>query len=204
MRKAITTTLYVAGIFLFTCCNNSGVETKASLDSKDAPVKAEEKIAVKSCCFFDKEEVAQFFPPATTDLPLAKDGALSGNLVCSEDGDTESSLSKTYLTSSGRLVLKISDYCINPRRLELDYKRRYQNTLKVYGEDQQVKEITDQAGMYKGFAIFSAKNKASYLVVIVDDRFGITITGVNQDKITDIVSLFESIPAGKLAGFKKS
>ena len=150
----------------------------------------------------DNKEAQQFFPATTADLKPAQ-GAPSGNLVCTEDIGSENGLTQTYINGKGRLVLKINDYCISPRKLELDYDRRYKITLKIYGADRELKDLSGPNGSYKGFAIYSATNKTSYLVVTVDGRFGITIVGVDQDNFADITRLFEMIPVDKLAAFKK-
>jgi hypothetical protein len=194
MKKITSFILLLVSLFIYTSCNNSGVETKAKVDVKAGNV--------KSCCFMDNEEAQQFFPVATSDIKPAQ-ASPTGNLVCTEDVGPENGLTQTYTTGKGRLVLKINDYCINPRKLELDYDRRYKTTLKIYGADRELKELSGPNGSYKGFAVYSATNKMSYLAVIVDGRFGITVVGVDQENFTDINRLFEMIPVEKLAAFKK-
>lgn len=194
--------LLAAAAFISACNNNAGIETKSSLNDDKA---INEKLApgTGSCCFMSTDEANRFFPAGSAEIPAADNQPASGNLQCTQDGETESSLSKSYLNGNGRLVLKLSDYCVNPRRLELDYNRRYTNTLKIFGEDKVEKELADPSGRYSGFTVFSAKNKSSYLVAVVDKRFGVTISGVDQVNGDDIVRLFNMIPLDELAGYGK-
>jgi hypothetical protein len=208
MKKKPGIIFLIAGLLIMSACNNSSIETKASRKDKsknnDTGLSSTKPVVKpRSCCFMDNDEVMPFFPVATGNIKKVQNGTVSGSLYCSEDAEMESGLLQTYTTGTGRLVVKITDYCINPRKLELDYDRRYKNTPKAYGDDKEMKDLSGANGIYKGFAVYSAKNKSSYLLAMVDERFGVTITGVDQEKFDDILRLFELVPVDKLAAFRK-
>jgi hypothetical protein len=208
MKKPSLITTGLSCILIVVSCNNSDLHTKASTDSAmrnndsiSTPVSPSEK-KDGVCCFSTMDEVYQFFPTGGPDMQPSGDD-YSGDLVCKNDAETQSSVSRSYASGNGKLTLRISDYCINPKRVELDLERRQKNTINLYGKDKEVKDLADAHGLYHGFAVFSAAAKNNYLHVVVDGRFSVTIAGTNQDNFSDIFKLFALIPMDKLAAFKR-
>jgi len=194
---------------LIGACNNSDLHTKASTDSTsgadektESPSTSDSKTSNKpaACCFSSIDEVKQFFPAGDAEVKTSG-GEPSGDLICQNDPETQSNISCGYTIGNGKLMMRISDYCINPDRVEQDYEKRHTNTLNVYGKDKEIKDISGEN--YKGFAVYSASGKNGYLQAIVDGRFIITIAGTNQTNFNDIFKLFALVPMSKLAAFKK-
>jgi hypothetical protein len=150
------------------------------------------------------EECQQFLPASGDKIrQIAAIDPVTGELNCSEDTDTPNSVTQVYSTGSGKLTLRIHDYCTSPAKSGIDYDRKYKSVLAVYPKDREIKELGTENSLYKGFAIYSPTDKSAYLHAVVDGRFKVTIAGTGQDGLSNILSLFNSIPLDKLGAFKK-
>jgi hypothetical protein len=230
MKKFVFLTVLTVILAWSTACNNSGLPSNASNDSVPRPKDSVDistgntgtnnkdntapgtntgtrettgpnapSKETSTCCFESMDEVQQFFPAGTNDIKPVDD--VSGNLLCPDDSETQSTVSKSYMMGSTKFNVRISDYCINPRRIETDYERKHKNTLDIFGKDKEVQDLSGAS--YSGFAVYSPSGKNSFLYVVVDKRFGVTIAGNNQSSFMESLKMFDQLPVSKLAGFKK-
>jgi len=198
--------IFSAMLFGASCNNSSGLASNAggsasSADSNSPSSKRNDK--ERACCFVNEDEGQLFFPAASGTIKPQTESTPVGDLNCSASGDSPSSFAKVYVSGSGKMTLRINDYCINPRRSQMDYDVKKKNTSDLYGKDIVTRDITDPTGAYSGFAIFSPSQKNAYLHVVVDGRFSIVVTGIYQQSIEDVISLFKMVPIDKLVAFKK-
>ncbi|MBL0154491.1 MAG: hypothetical protein IPP93_13800 [Chitinophagaceae bacterium] len=191
--------LPVIFLVLASCNNNAGLADKAADDSNKQAASAAAKKT--SCCFMNPADGQRFFPAASGSISPVDTTEAFADLYCSEEGDSPSSFTKAYKSGEGRMSLRISDFCINPHRAETDYEKRKKVTVDSYNADRELRDLADGHGNYKGFAVFSPSGKSAYLHVIVDGRFSITIAGISQHSIDDVISLFKMVPLDQLAGF---
>ncbi len=224
MKKPTLAFAALAWLVLGIACNNSGEEKKVTNEveslSKTAPAGVDKNVTdvessnknvpaavtkpASKCCFANMDECRQFLPISGEHIKqVVSTDPETGELICSEDVDTPNSVTQLYTAGSGKLTLKISDYCISPAKAAVDYDRKYKTTLAVYPKDREVKELADPNGRFKGFAVYSPSDKSSYLHAVVDGRFKVTIAGSGQDKFSHILDLWSTLPVDKLAAFKK-
>jgi hypothetical protein len=201
--KLQLTSMIIATLF-FCSCNNSGLADKASgdINTEDSDLIKANKSKALACCFLDENEGQQFFPAGSATIKPVN-AAASGELNCSENGDSPSSFSKIYQSGSGKMTLRINDFCSNPRRSQSDYDLKKKNTMILYGKNQADQNLDDPGGLYTAFVVYSPSQKMAYLQAIVDKRFAVIISGIDQQSADDVIALFKMVPVNQLAAFKK-
>ena len=191
---ALTTILIV--------CASCGNSTEQTPPVSESDIKKEEPTTESSgpknyCCFKTAEDGQQFFPAATADVLLVTDQKPSAILTGCENEDGMSKFSLRYTINKHEYILRLSDYCSKPSRLEEEYVRNYEGMKK---DCETFKEL-DPSSVVKGFYCENKKQKGLFLFAIVDGRFSVRIQGMEEATISEMLQLYALFPIEKLAKF---
>lgn len=169
------------------------------------------------CCFIQESDFAPYIPAPTSEF-IAKDGSFASSFYCGNDEDNKrSSANKSYQMDTTvysdplnykYLKLEIEDWCSKPDELKAKQERMKQGSLD-YAKSSTNVTVADmnKAGVYTGYSVVDKTkgNNASSVIIyiVVDNRFRVSITGIDHTDLVMATKLLDLIPTDKLAAAGK-
>jgi hypothetical protein len=154
-------------------------------------VGAQESASVPAarCCFEEGIDTSTYLPDLGE--PLQATGPASAIIACGES--QRSQLHRRYKAGAYEYDVRVFDYCREREQLAATIASRQSSAKKA----DTFQPITEP-GSARGFAAFFKKNRSVYAHVTVDDRFLVTVQGVNSDDFAALLDLYRKLPLASL------
>ena len=204
MKKVLLYSTSMMTLIFFTSCGPSTDDTNTEKPDEKKEISNNEDVkangtTTRNCCFKTEEEGFQFFPVLTEGITTSGDGKPAGSIADCYDENGRSHFNQRFVVSGTEYLFKLEDKCADPVDLSAEYERSRNNEKK----NSEIFKDMDREGVYRAFGSEDKKRKLTFLFVMVDGRFKISITGFEKTNLEEALKLLACVPLEKLAAYGK-
>ncbi len=221
LQKSITfyPQLFISLVILLVFSACSGDNTNSSTVEKPEVSSETEKETQSSggCCFSVESEFAQFIPKGSSRFITTSD-KFSCRFFCEKDQDRpRATASNKYQVDTTvfsdplnykYISVEIEDYCGMPDELKAKQERMRKTAMDGGAKSTNI-TVADikEDGLYYGYTyldVTKGNNSQNFLInVVVDDRFRVSVTGIDHTRLDLGMELLKQVPLKELASFGK-